>query len=156
MKGKIVLCESIQSPTSVGFLSGAVGVIFGNNYPKDLPGAYALPALQVTLWDLRLIHSYLTSIGYSSSLSDKYIYLFIFKLVQSFTTFNVLDNSTKKVHGLSTGVTLVVKEVKYEIKKSVNFNDTLFLSLLVESSLTFPISISYQSSLTFFFSKKKV
>ncbi|KAK7372435.1 hypothetical protein VNO80_05813 [Phaseolus coccineus] len=61
VKGKIVLCESIQSAEDAGFLSGAVGVIFGNNYPKDLPGAYALPALEVTQWDLRLIHSYLTS-----------------------------------------------------------------------------------------------
>ena len=64
MQGKIVLCESIQGAEDAGFLSGAVGVIFGNNYPKDLPGAYALPALEVTLWDLRLIHSYLTSNRY--------------------------------------------------------------------------------------------
>ncbi|WVY90485.1 hypothetical protein V8G54_035999 [Vigna mungo] len=61
VKGKIVLCESIQSSEDVGFLSGAAGVIFGNNYPKDLPGAYALPALEVTQWDQRLIHSYLNS-----------------------------------------------------------------------------------------------
>jgi len=78
VKGKIVLCESIQSSEDVGFLSGAAGVIFGNNYPKDLPGAYALPALEVTQWDQRLIHSYLKSNRYST-----YVY-FIFLLENKF------------------------------------------------------------------------
>jgi len=65
VKGKIVLCEKNQRPRDVGFLSGAVGVIFENNKPKQ-PRIYALPALEVTQSDLRLIHSYLTSIRYVS------------------------------------------------------------------------------------------
>ncbi|KAG5053004.1 Cucumisin [Glycine soja] len=61
VKGKIVLCDLIQAPEDVGILSGATGVIFGINYPQDLPGTYALPALQIAQWDQRLIHSYITS-----------------------------------------------------------------------------------------------
>ncbi|TKY56807.1 Cucumisin protein [Spatholobus suberectus] len=60
VKGKIVLCEITAD---VEFLSGigAVGVIFGLNYPKDLLSAYSLPAVELTQWDQRLIQSYVTS-----------------------------------------------------------------------------------------------
>lgn len=61
VKGKIVVCESIQGPEYAGFLSGAVGVIFGLNFPQDLTSAYALPAVMLSQWNQRLIHSYITS-----------------------------------------------------------------------------------------------
>ncbi|KAG4909846.1 hypothetical protein JHK87_055962 [Glycine soja] len=61
VKGKIVLCDLIQASDDVGILSGAAGVIFGLNYPQDLRGTYALPALQIAQRDQRLIHSYITS-----------------------------------------------------------------------------------------------
>ncbi|KAH1190205.1 Cucumisin [Glycine max] len=61
VKGKIVLCDLIQASDDVGILSGPAGVIFGLNYPQDLRGTYALPALQIAQRDQRLIHSYITS-----------------------------------------------------------------------------------------------
>ncbi|RZB42992.1 Cucumisin, partial [Glycine soja] len=64
VKGKIVLCDLIQASDDVGILSGAAGVIFGLNYPQDLRGTYALPALQIAQRDQRLIHSYITSTRY--------------------------------------------------------------------------------------------
>lgn len=66
VKGKIVLCDLIQASDDVGILSGPAGVIFGLNYPQDLRGTYALPALQIAQRDQRLIHSYITSTRYKS------------------------------------------------------------------------------------------
>lgn len=64
VKGKIVLCKGIQSPTDVGFFSGAAGVIFGDVSAKDSPNTYALPATFLSLGNLIEIQYYMESTRY--------------------------------------------------------------------------------------------
>ncbi|KAI5434261.1 hypothetical protein KIW84_021216 [Lathyrus oleraceus] len=61
VKGKIVLCEGFASASDVGFFSGAVGIIFGDNYPQDSPFIFALPTTLLSLWNFREIQYYMKS-----------------------------------------------------------------------------------------------
>jgi len=65
VKGKIVLCDRITSPSDVGVLSGAAGILVGATDPKDGPTTYALPAAFISLRNFNLVHSYMISSRYS-------------------------------------------------------------------------------------------
>ncbi|QCE05511.1 Peptidase S8 [Vigna unguiculata] len=59
VKGKIVLCDGFQGPSSLGFVSGAAGVLLRSAVPEDVTSIYALPTVQLGLRDGALIHSYI-------------------------------------------------------------------------------------------------
>lgn len=66
VKGKIVLCESLQGVSEVGVSSGAAGVIFDNVVPrnKDLTSTFALPTTILTKGNLNDIQYYISSTRY--------------------------------------------------------------------------------------------
>ncbi|RDY10975.1 hypothetical protein CR513_04422, partial [Mucuna pruriens] len=63
VKGKIVLCDAddYPYPTTVGFVSGASGVIIRSNIPLVQADIYALPAVRISQNDGTLVYSYLKS-----------------------------------------------------------------------------------------------
>ncbi|XP_058762382.1 cucumisin-like [Vicia villosa] len=61
VKGKIVLCESFQTPSKAGIFYGAAGVIIGLVSSKDLPSTFALPATIITKENLNEIQTYINS-----------------------------------------------------------------------------------------------
>ncbi|TKY56802.1 Cucumisin protein [Spatholobus suberectus] len=60
VKGKIVLCDGYRGP-SVGFVSGAAGVIFGSPDSKVVAKIFALPAAHLSQNDGTLVYSYIKS-----------------------------------------------------------------------------------------------
>ncbi|ESW17469.1 hypothetical protein PHAVU_007G242100 [Phaseolus vulgaris] len=59
VKGKIVLCDGFQGPSSLGLVSGAAGILLRSSVPKDVAFIYALPAVVIGLVDGAIIQSYI-------------------------------------------------------------------------------------------------
>ncbi|XP_027364352.1 cucumisin-like [Abrus precatorius] len=68
VKGKIVLCDGFQVPSSVGLVSGAAGIIFSSVTPKDVAFTFALPAILLSRKDGTLVHSYINSTSNPSAI----------------------------------------------------------------------------------------
>ena len=64
MRGKIVLCDRYNP--SVGFASGAAGVIFRSTLPLVVADVLALPAIHISEKDGNSVYNYLKSTRYKT------------------------------------------------------------------------------------------
>jgi len=70
VKRKIVLCDGYSSSPSVGFASGAAGLIFSSTLSLLTGAIFALPAIHISASDGSSVSSYLKSTRYKTFLQD--------------------------------------------------------------------------------------